>query len=200
MRKGAATVDSQRSPEKPITAVTSMSSPSPKAQAHSGAATVKVAASISDSDAPHTAVCTPNQPTVTTPTMSDTTQRAPPTPRAGAASSAVGAPVSDACIETKHIYMTMKPKPAKVAKAEPPRPRPSPKAAPTISVGALNMPPARMTAMAFQPLRSASSTHRSAPSPFDSMAGASPFQSLAHRPHGANQTPPAYHRGAETAV
>ena len=49
-----------------------MRAPSAIEHAHTGTARPNTSASISASEAPHTAVCTPNQPMVTTPTMSDT--------------------------------------------------------------------------------------------------------------------------------
>ncbi len=69
---GAATELTHFSPSKPTIAVTSMSAPSAVEHAHTGTARPNTSASISASEAPHTAVCTPNQPMVTTPTMSDT--------------------------------------------------------------------------------------------------------------------------------
>ena len=63
-------------------------------------------------------------------------------------------------MDTKHMYATMKPNPASVASAAPLSASPSPSAAPTMSVGALNMPPARMNAMLVQLLRSDSSMRR----------------------------------------
>ena len=63
-------------------------------------------------------------------------------------------------MDTKHMYATMKPNPTSVASAAPLSASPNPSAAPTMSVGALNMPPARMNAMLVQLLRSDSSMRR----------------------------------------
>ena len=55
-----------------MSAVASISAPSATEHAHTGTARPNTSANMSASDAPHTAVCTPNQPMVTMPTMSDT--------------------------------------------------------------------------------------------------------------------------------
>ena len=69
---GAATELTHLRPSNPMSAVASISAPSATEHAHTGTARPNTSANMSASDAPHTAVCTPNQPMVTMPTMSDT--------------------------------------------------------------------------------------------------------------------------------
>ena len=139
--RGTAILFSHFSPLKRKQAVSSMMTPQTTEDIHTGILTPVIPSNMEEKEEPHTAAWMPNQPTHEIARMVLMIYFAPFSPRAPPAITAVGSPVSQACMPIKLIKTQMSAYPMIIASAAAPRESPAPSIPPIISAGTQIMAP-----------------------------------------------------------